>query len=383
MSSARRTDPANARDRAGRDQSVDRATGQSGARDGSIAKALGRWFASEARDLPWRDAPPGERDPYRVLVSELMLQQTQASRVAERYPVFIQRFPTAAALASADEQEVLALWSGLGYYRRARSLHAAAKAVVERFGGELPNGASDLRSIPGVGAYTAGAIASLAFGLPEPAADGNVTRVFLRLDGRPLALGSPEATGLAARRASEVIGAGLSRRPRVGPGTVNEALIELGATVCTPRSPRCDRCPLAKWCVARRDGLTESIPAPKRAAKKKVLHALTVLAIDRRGARLVERRGDGGLWAGLWQAPTVESTEPIDPAGVKLGGAKVGERIDAFVHETTHRSVRFVVHAPARVAFKPGPGAVWKTPEEIGALGLSSAQRRILLNIRI
>ncbi|TVS05379.1 MAG: A/G-specific adenine glycosylase [Phycisphaerales bacterium] len=347
-------------------------------RDAAIANSVAQWFTEHARELPWRDLPPGERDPYRVLVSELMLQQTQASRVAERYPVFLARFPDARALADADEEDVLALWSGLGYYRRAKHLHAAAKAIVERFDGEMPRDPKELRSIPGVGAYTAGAIASLAFDLPEPAVDGNVTRVFLRLLGEPLSLNTPASQQLASEAARVVLTS--SAEGGVGPGLVNEGLIELGATICTPRSPSCERCPLAGLCVAKRVGLTETIPAPKKAAPKKTIHALAVLAIDAAGSRLVERRGDSGLWAGLWQAPTIESPEPIDPATARPGGVAPGEPIDEFVHETTHRTIRFIVCAPAPGKIKPSTGALWKPPAEIERLGLSSAQRRILLN---
>ncbi|MCC5787128.1 MAG: A/G-specific adenine glycosylase [Phycisphaerales bacterium] len=347
-------------------------------RDAAIAKGVAEWFTEHARELPWRDLPPGRRDPYRVLVSELMLQQTQASRVAERYPVFIGRFPTPEALAGADEEDVLALWSGLGYYRRAKHLHAAAKTIEERFGGRMPRDPKELRSIPGVGTYTAGAIASLAFDLPEPAVDGNVTRVFLRLLGERLSLNTPAAQRLAGEAARAVLTS--SSKAGVGPGLINEGLIELGATICTPRSPSCERCPLAGLCIAKREGLTDTIPAPKKAAPKKTIHALAVLAIDAAGARLVERRGDTGLWAGLWQAPTVESPEPIDPATARPGGVAPGELLDAFVHETTHRTIRFIVCAPAPGKIEPGPGAVWKPTDEIERLGLSSAQRRILLN---
>ncbi len=347
-------------------------------RDAAISKRVAEWFTEHARVLPWRDLPPGGRDPYRVLVSELMLQQTQASRVAERYPAFLARFPDAGALADADEEDVLALWSGLGYYRRAKHLHAAAKAIEARFGGRMPRDPKELRSIPGVGAYTAGAIASLAFDLPEPAVDGNVTRVFLRLLGEPLSLNTPAAQQLAGEAARSVLTS--SAKAGVGPGLINEALIELGATICTPRSPSCERCPLAGLCIAKREGLTDTIPAPKKAAPKKTIHALTVLAIDAAGARLVERRGDGGLWAGLWQAPTVESPEPIDPATARPGGVAPGELLDEFVHETTHRTVRFVVCAPAPGKIKPSTGALWKPTDEIARLGLSSVQRRILLD---
>lgn len=346
--------------------------------DRETARGLAAWFAEFARDFPWRDLPAGRRDPYRVLVSELMLQQTQASRVAERFPVFIGRFPDVRSLAAADEQEVLALWSGLGYYRRAKLLHAAAKAIDERFGGVSPRDAKELRSIPGVGAYTAGAIASLAFDLPEPAPDGNVTRVVLRLLGEPLSINTPKAQRLAAETARAIIDAGVGHS--IGPGVINESLIELGATVCTPRSPSCDRCPLAGLCIAHREGLTDTIPAPKKTPQKKTLHALAVLAINERGERLVERRGPSGLWAGLWQAPTVESPEPIDPNTVRPGGVTPGRRIDEFVHETTHRTVRFIVCEPSPGDITPSTGVLWKPPAEIATLGLSSVQRRILLN---
>lgn len=207
-------------------------------RDAAMARALEQWFAGAARSLPWRAlGPDGWRDPYAVLVSELMLQQTQVARVVERFGAFMRRFPTVAALAGADEADVIALWAGLGYYRRARHLHAAAKRIVHEHGGEVPRAAAALRALPGVGRYTAGAIASMAMGQRVPLVDGNVARVLMRLEARAGDVAQGQAW--AWERAGELVSSSTSA------GAFNEGLMELGATVCVPGRPRCEACPLA------------------------------------------------------------------------------------------------------------------------------------------
>jgi A/G-specific adenine glycosylase len=314
-----------------------------------------------------------------VLVSEAMLQQTQVSRVEPKFRAFVERFPTVEALASADESEVLAMWSGLGYYRRARSLHAAARTVMERFGGRVPREVGSLLKLKGVGRYTAGAIASIAFGERAAIVDGNVRRVVRRLwcDGRPTHDRDAERDDWAR--------AGALAECAEDPGATNEALIELGATVCTPAAPTCGACPLAAGCAARRAGVAGEIPPPKRApAKREVFHA-AVLVEDPRGRLLVERRGERGLWAGMWQPVTIEGegehatrARIAREAGVSLrrGGAW------RFTHATTHRTVRFAVYrgdpagggAPSRGEFRD--------PDELATLPLANPHRRILLGER-
>ena len=211
------------------------------------------WYDAEKRAMPWRLST----DPYRVWVSEIMLQQTTVSTVIPYYGRFLKRFPDVAALAGADEDEVLRLWAGLGYYSRARNLHRAAQAVVSEHGGRLPGTLAGLRSLPGVGRYTAAAVASIAFGLPAELVDGNVIRVYARL----FALrGDPKSPALQAK----VWALAAEHLDHRRPGDWNQALMELGATVCSPVGPECGRCPLAEDCLARRRGLQDSIPLPAR-----------------------------------------------------------------------------------------------------------------------
>jgi A/G-specific adenine glycosylase len=348
------------------------------------------WFGREARVLPWREVgADGRRDAWRSLVSEIMLQQTQVSRVVEKYGEFVGRFPTAGAMASAREEEVLALWAGMGYYRRARNLYACAREIVLRFGGEVPRRVEELRSLPGVGRYTAGAVASMVFGAPEATVDGNIARVLLRVEGKELDAeeGVKWAWGRAEKMVRAAEGAG------VGAGELNEALMELGAVVCVPRGARCGVCPLGEGgagvCRAARAGKQERIPRAKVRSARKVVYCAAVVLEDDAGRVLVERRGDGGMWAGLWQVVTVEGVEgEMDAAAVRraLGlGARAGvECVGGFEHATTHRDVRFAVWrgrvkggAAARIAGRRA-GAVWLTWEGLDGLGMSSAQRRVV-----
>lgn len=342
-----------------------------------------RWFRANARDLPWRERPLGRpRSPYPVLVSELMLQQTQASRVTERFEGFMARFPSVEALARADEAAVLAEWSGLGYYRRARLLQAAARAITEDHAGRFPSTAAALAALPGVGRYTAGAIASSCFLERTPAVDANVLRVILRLEGRPLAAADPEAARICWSRAEAFHAAAPRSTPT--PSLLNEALIELGAVVCTPRSPRCEACPIADHCRARSQGTQDSIPAKNAATERKALFFASVLVRDARGRLAVTRRPDSGLWAGLFQAPTLERPDrPATPAEVRRAfglpsGRAALRRLPAFDFQTTHRRCRFEVFETPK---PQSPPSDWRflPKSAIADLALSSPQRRILL----
>lgn len=355
--------------------------------DKAITRAVERWFVAAARALPWRTA--GRRDPYHALVSEAMLQQTQVSRVVERFGAFIERFPTIESLASAHEDEVLALWSGLGYYRRARNLHAAAKAVMEEHGGVMPRTAEGLRRLPGVGRYTAGAIASIVHGERTPIVDGNVARVLLRLENRTGRAGDPadrSTQNWVWGRAGRLVEACES------PSLLNEGLMELGATVCTPRSPRCGGCPLARLCGAKKAGTQERIPAAKAASRTRAVYCASVV-VERGGKVLVEQRiaatagarATGGMWGGLWQAPTLERADH-PPTAVEVAafiGASAGrvELMESFVHKTTHRTVHFDVWTASLGRSRPRRGQ-WMTRGEVAGLGLASPQRRILLGAR-
>src|SRR4051812_43553601 len=264
-------------------------------RDGAIARQLAGWFAVAARDLPWRR----RRDPYAVWLSEIMLQQTRVETVVPYFERFLGRFPRVEELAAAPLDDVLALWSGLGYYRRARELYACAREVTTRSGGRFPGGGGALRGLPGIGPYTAGAISSIAFGRREPLVDGNVARVFARLEGIDEPIKSSGAVKRLWERAAALV-------PEDRPGRFNEALMELGATVCTPRDPRCGSCPLERVCVARATGRVGELPVVEE--KRKVPVVAMVAAVLRRGDLvLFARRSEGGLFGGLWEPPMVEA----------------------------------------------------------------------------
>ena len=334
-----------------------------------VARALERWFASNARDLPWRGAG---RSGYRALVSEAMLQQTQVSRVVEAFDRFMNRFPDVESLAAADEADVLELWSGLGYYRRARSLHAAAKAVVETHAGTVPSDATKLLALPGVGRYTAGAISSIVFGEPEPLVDGNVVRVLTRLCGDDWAADDPEAVKTTWERAESFADAAGQ------PGVANEALMELGATICTKRSPACGICPLAARCVANKTDRAEDIPLAKRAVPRTVLWHQLVVVRDDAGGVLMDRRGDDGLWAGLWQPIGLDGGKRATKASLESElGVRLGSRLDRFEHLTTHRRVRGEGYEAALDGDPPGRSG-FVEPSAVLARGLSSVHRRVL-----
>jgi A/G-specific adenine glycosylase len=343
--------------------------------DRTRADRLVRWFQRRARDLPWRR----RRTAYRALVAEAMLQQTQVARVVESYGRFLKRFPSLRALAAADEQAVLAAWRGLGYYRRARHLHAAARMIVDEFRGRVPRAADDLLRLPGVGRYTAGAIASIVFGAAVPAVDGNVLRVLARWDAKRGSAGEREMIAWSWERAGELV----QLAPR--PGEFNEALMELGAMICTPRKPDCARCPVARLCEAHRRGLVGKIPAPKRRAPRAAVHHHAVL-IRRDDRLLLEQRPATGLWAGMWQAPTIESDRALPEAEIRraLPVSIVGlRRLGVFEHHTTHRRITFHVFA-ARIrgqAGRRGRRDEWRTIEELGDLPMSNAQRRVLRHL--
>lgn len=258
-----------------------------------------RWYRRRKRDLPWRRTT----DPYAIWVSEAMLQQTTVAAVVPYWERFLHRFPDVAALSRASEDEVLAVWSGLGYYRRARALREGALAVMERHGGRVPDDAAALRELPGIGRYTAGAIASLAFGREEPVVDGNVARVVSRW------LAARERGAALDRTLWEVAGI-LVRGPR--PGELNQAVMELGATVCTPRSPACEACPVRTLCRARALGRQESFP-PKRSVARPREVAAAAAWIERDGAVLVVRKPAGGVLRGAWDLPAISVADGADP----------------------------------------------------------------------
>jgi A/G-specific adenine glycosylase len=341
-----------------------------------LRRDLLAWFARCARDLPWRRT----RDAYAIWISEAMLQQTRVEVVEPYFARFMARFPTVAELAAASEDEVAAAWSGLGYYRRARALRAAAGAIVERHGGRFPDTPAEARRLPGVGPYTAGAVLSIAYGVRAPVVDGNVARVFARWFALEQPLGSPALARELWGRAEELLPPE-TEPPGAGPGAWNQALMELGALVCAPRGPRCAECPVERHCRARREGRVRELPrpAPRRTA---VDVRLEVALVESGGRALLVRRPAGGRMAGLWELPT---REVAGPAGGVAGlwppefGLLLREREPRgeVTHSITHHRIR----ARVRVAelFEPAPpGAAWASAAEAAELPLTGMARKIL-----
>jgi A/G-specific adenine glycosylase len=337
-----------------------------------LRRRLLAWYRAARRDLPWRRT----RDAYAVWISEAMLQQTRVETVLPYWERFLARFPSVEALAAAGEDEVLALWSGLGYYSRARKLREAARQLVERHGGRFPRERAAAEALAGVGPYTAGAVLSIAYDLAEPLVDGNVARVFCRwfaLEGDP-------AAGAVRRalweRAAELVPVG------GGAGDWNQALMELGATVCLPRAPRCGECPVAEPCAARAEGRQEELPQlrPRRAPVEVALE----VALCRRGGRwLLERRPEGGRMAGLLQFPT---RERVPPGGEARGlfpadwpaALCTSDPVGELRHSITHHRIRAEVRA-GRAGFRGAlPGLSWHAEEELAALQLTGMARKIL-----
>ncbi len=258
------------------------------------------WFRRHARDLPWRRT----RDPYHVWVSEIMLQQTQVATVVDYFNRFLAAFPTIDALAAADEQDVLRLWEGLGYYRRARSLHRAAGLLSCENNGRFPHEMESVRRLPGIGRYTAGAILSIAFDQPHPILEANTIRLHSRLLAYPGPTHNTDAQQLLWQMAAAVL-------PRRGVGELNQALMELGATVCLPRQPLCHVCPVASLCPTFQQGLQAEIPAaPPKPRVEHVREAAVV--VRRRRSVLLMKRGDGERWAGLWDFPRFQVSADAD-----------------------------------------------------------------------
>ncbi|HZI14322.1 MAG TPA: A/G-specific adenine glycosylase [Myxococcus sp.] len=335
------------------------------------------WYDRNKRDLPWRRT----KDPYAIWLSEVMLQQTQVSTVIPYWERFLARFPTALALASAPLDDVLAGWKGLGYYSRARNLHRAAQEVVSRFGGRLPSTAEALLSLPGFGRYTAGAVASIAFGEEAPLVDGNVARVLSRLF---------EVEGLPGDRAREATLWALATLLVKGerPGDFNQALMEHGATTCRPESPLCLLCPVRDACLAFRKGRVDELPPAKvRATPKKLTLALAVW--PHAGTLLFARRADTGLFGGLWELPAAEVDEdlPDADAAARLSASlgtpvTLQAALGTVKRQLTHRdlTLRLLrVSGPQRPTRAPAFQELrWCTPAEASALGMSTAMQRAL-----
>jgi A/G-specific adenine glycosylase len=334
------------------------------------------WFEREQRPLPWR----ATRDAYAIWISEAMLQQTRVETVVEYWRRFLQRFPSVRELARAREDEVLALWSGLGYYRRARSLHAAAKVIVGEHGGEFPRDADAVRELPGVGPYTAGAVLSIAFDQPQALVDGNVVRVLSRW------FAHDDDYEAAAKWAWDVARELVPRDG--GAGAWNQALMELGATVCLPREPLCLLCPVAALCEARKRGLQSELPRAKKRPQS-VEVELETLVITRGDSLLLEQRPATGRMAGLWQFPTREvaatngalaglfAARFPGASGLQRASssdAKLGE----IRHTITHHRIRvniFAGRAPRSTIAAP---LAWIERDRLDQLALTGMARKIL-----
>jgi A/G-specific adenine glycosylase len=294
----------------------------------SFSGRLLRWYAAHGRhDLPWQHP----RSAYRVWVSEIMLQQTQVATVIDYFARFVERFPNLQALAHAPLDDVLALWAGLGYYSRARNLHRAADLCIERHGGDLPDSLAELAALPGIGRSTAGAILAQAHGQRVPILDGNAKRVLARFHGVRGDLSRPHAQRTLWRLSEDAL-------PQQQLPDYTQALMDLGATLCTRRTPRCGDCPLHADCVARRDDLTAEIPATRRrtALPQRALYLL--LVTDAQQRVLLVRRPPSGIWGGLWSLPEATDRDTAvrdaqDRYGLTLGGTRA---LPSIVHTFTH-----------------------------------------------
>jgi A/G-specific adenine glycosylase len=341
-----------------------------------LVEQLLAWYDANARKLPWR-APAGTAaSAYDVLLSEFMLQQTTVATVKGRFPAFLARFPNLHALAAADESEVLHAWQGLGYYRRARALHACARAIVERHGGQVPSEEAMLRALPGIGPYTASALQAIVHEAPAVPVDGNVLRIMARLHRVEVLL--PSATGrlrdLAGRLASD-------RRS----GQVAQALMDLGATVCRPRHPACLVCPWRQACRAHLAGLAEQLPrrAPKR--ERPVRRGLAFLLARPDGAVLFRRRPPGGLLGGLHELPS--SPWQQGPLVVERALAHAPSATDWRLHPTSirHGFTHFLLELALAEGRTDGAtsdhdaaGGIWCPPAEIDRLTLPTLMKRLL-----
>ena len=306
----------------------------------SFRQRLLRWFDREQRKLPWR----GEVDPYRILVSEIMLQQTRVAVVEERYKQFLRQFPTVQKLARAREQTVLAAWSGLGYYRRARALHAAAKKVAAN--GGFPANAALLQQLPGVGRYTAAAVASIAYEEAVPVVDGNVKRLLERITGRRL---SDEENW---RIAGELL-------QRLRPGDFNQAMMELGAVICVPGEPRCDRCPVVALCARR------GVAATRKSVRRRKGVLRYTLAMKHGRVLLQQRPRDASLMAGMWELPELAGS----PADVQA--------IAELRHSITTTDYKVLVYAAGDV----GRDGKWVPLNKVDRVALTGLAKKILRRI--
>jgi A/G-specific adenine glycosylase len=330
----------------------------------NLAAALLAWYDRHRRRLPWRALPGEAADPYRVWLSEVMLQQTTVATVKSYFERFLERWPTVEALAAAPLDDVLEAWAGLGYYARARNLHACARAVADRHGGRFPEDEEGLRALPGIGAYTAAAIAAIAFGRKAVALDGNIERVIARLHAveTPLPDAKPALRDLAAALV-----------PDARPGDYTQAAMDLGATICTPRAPRCVLCPWTEPCRARAFGIAEALPAKRAKAERPTRFGDAFVAVRGDGAILLRRRPEKGLLGGMLEVPgSVWAEKPV------AGGAPVEADWRELPGRVRHTFTHF--HLELRVFLggcEAGEG-IWAPLDRLGDLALPTVMRKVI-----
>jgi A/G-specific adenine glycosylase len=334
------------------------------------------WFASEKRDLPWRRT----RDPYRIWLSEIMLQQTRVAAVIPYYEQFLKTFPNVRALARARTDRVLAKWAGLGYYSRARNLQSAAKEIVFGHAGKFPREYQAALALPGIGRYTAAAVLSIAYGAPHAVLDGNVARVLARIGAVRGELRAPARWRKLEDAAQDLLA-------RNAPGDWNQAMMELGAIVCTPKSPRCGECPAAKWCRARRLGIAEDVPAARKKRGTVEITLSAAVLLDAQGRTLLVRQpnGDGALFSRMWQFPALETTGT--DAIAKLArhlSEKFGLAVDGHHtplaparHTVTFRNIRLQPYLIRTADLPEAAGARIVPLAQIRRLPISNATKKI------
>ena len=328
------------------------------------------WYDRHRRDLPWR-APPGVRpEPYRVWLSEIMLQQTTVVTVAPYFDRFMARWPTVAALAAASLDEVLHQWQGLGYYARARNLHACARVVAERHGGRFPDDVAGLRALPGIGEYTAAAIAAIAFDRREAAVDGNVERVAARVFAvrEPMPVAKPRLRALAR---------GLVPQQRAG--DFAQALMDLGATICTPRRPRCVLCPWRQGCAARAGGFAEDLPARAEKPERPLRQGVVFWLMRGDGAVLLRRRPESGLLGGMIEVPSTPwreapwvGDEALVHAPIEAGWRRLPGTVR---HGFTHFPLELIILAATTGA---PPDGIWARPDQFKDYALPTLTKKIV-----
>ncbi|WP_257350828.1 A/G-specific adenine glycosylase [Pseudalkalibacillus decolorationis] len=301
------------------------------------------WYSANHRNLPWRKV----RDPYKIWVSEIMLQQTRVDTVIPYYERFMELFPSPVALAEAEEEKVLKAWEGLGYYSRARNLQAAVREVKESYNGVIPDDPVEILSLKGVGPYTAGAISSIAFGLPEPAVDGNVMRVLSRI----LLIEDDIAKPQTRKKFEEAVRLLISQE---NPSHFNQGLMELGAMVCTPKSPSCLLCPVQEHCKAFDEGIQDELPVKKKKIKKKTVPIAVALLTNENGHTIIEKRPEKGLLANLWQFPYHETESDKGDQAEQLKNelekrypitVELDEHLINFQHVFSHLTWKLAVYS--------------------------------------